>query len=344
MALEGSYTFAGIGAAEAKSREDEYRSGVPAAGAGLTALLSAPSLRTTGIRVMNQGEADALIALAHGSKEKAVTAERLTASRISSTVYRGKLQFGNIKPESVTIAVTAGPGPLTDPDGDGKLLDAALVERGTINYRTGAFSLTFASAVTEPVTAAYTHTDFTQFASPSQSQTQAAGGAYPETITTGFGRVVPGSIAVTDGTRTFVDDGKGKMIETTAGASVVTGTVDYALGIIILTSGSAPLAGTVTTTYTFNPFAVLLVKGGGSHGASLLSDTIPELGSEAYADGLKGETRVCLLGVSRDVSKSTNVVAWFAHHVEDSYRVEQENSNFPPGGASNDPRVNTISN
>ena len=32
MSLEGNYSFAGIGAAEAKDRENEHRTGVPAIG------------------------------------------------------------------------------------------------------------------------------------------------------------------------------------------------------------------------------------------------------------------------------------------------------------------------
>lgn len=339
MALEGSYSFAGIGAAEAKPRENEYRSGVPASGSGLTPLLSAPAVRTTGIRTMNTSEADCLIVLGHGNKEKAVTGEYLTASRISSTVYKGKLQFGSVKPKSVSITAAAGGStPVTDVDGDGILYDSASVARGTINYRTGEFSVTFGTAVTEPVVVDYTHTDWTQFESPTQTTTKAAA-AYPFTMQATFGRVVPGTVAMTDGALTFVDDGKGKMIETTGGIAVVVGTIDYATGVVVLTSGSGALAGTVTMTFKFNPFGALLVKGGGHHGVHILSDAIPELGSEAWADGLVGESRVCLLGVSRDASKSGNIIAWFAHHLEESYRVQEEYSAFPPGGASNDPRV-----
>jgi hypothetical protein len=337
MGLEGSYSFAGIGAAEAKPRENEYRSGVPPAGAGLTPLLSMPAMRTTGVRVMNQGEADSLIVLGHGNKEKAITGEYLVGAFVSTTVYRGKLQFGAVKPKSVTISAAAGPVPLTDPAGDGVLKDAALVARGTINYRTGEFGITFASAVTEPVLAAYTHTDFSQFESPVQTNTQAAA-AYPFTMAAPFGRLVPRSVSMTDGVRTFVDDGKGRMVESTGGGAVLRGTVDYGTGVVVLTSGSGALAGTVTMTSKFNPFGALVVKGGGAHGVNILSDAIPELGSEAWADGIKGEASACILGVSRS-GLSSNIVAWVSHHLEESYRVREEYAAFPAGGASNDPRV-----
>jgi hypothetical protein len=338
MGLEGSYSFAGIGAAEAKPRENEYRSGVPYAGVGLTALLSMPALRTTGVRVMNQGAADALIVLGHGNKEKAVTGELLTKAFVSTTVYRGKLQFGAVKPKSVSITAAAGGStPLTDPAGDGVLKDTASVSRGTINYRTGEFNITFGTAVTEPVVAAYTHTDFSQFASPTQTKTQAAA-AVPFVMQASFGRVVPRSVSMTDGVVTVVDDGKGNMIETTGGGAVLRGTIDYATGVVTLTSISVPLVGTVTMTFTFNPFGALLVKGGGHHGVNILSDGIPELGSEAWADGIKGESKVAIMGVSRGAG-STDIVAWVSHHLEESYRVQEEYAGFPPGGASNDPRV-----
>ena len=342
MALEGSYSFAGIGAAEAKPRENEVRAGVPGSGAGLTALVSMPTLRMTGARVMNQGSADALLVLGHGSAEKAVTGEYLISSKVSTTVYRGKLQFGSIKPTTVSITAAAGGStPVTDPAGDGVLKDSALVARGTIDYRTGEYSITFGSAVTEPVLAAYTHTDFTQFASPSQVNLRTAAGSYPEAFTTAFGRVVPGSMVLTDGTRTFVDDGKGNMIETTGGISVVRGSIDYATGAVTLTGGTATLTTTadaVSLTYTFNPFGAIVRAGGGAHGVNILSDAIPELGSEAWADGIKGETRAALLGVSRSTGP-TNIVAWISHHLEESFRVRNEYIGFPPGGASNDPRV-----
>lgn len=338
MALEGSYQFGGIGAAEAKPRENEYRSGVPPAGVGLTALLSMPVLRTTGVRVMNQGSFDALIVLGHGNKEKAVTGEHLVNAFVSTTVYRGKLQFGAIKPTTVSITAAAGGStPITDPAGDGILKDTGGVARGTIDYRTGAFQITFGTATTAPVVAAYTHTDFTQFASPTQTKTQAAA-AVPFVMAASFGRVVPRSVSMTDGVVTVVDDGKGNMVETTGGTQVLRGTIDYATGVVTLTSISVPLVGTVTMTFTFNPFGALLVRGGGAHGVNILADAIPELGSESWADGVKGEAKACILGVSRGAG-STDIVAWVSHHVEEPYRVLEEYAAFPPGGASNDPRV-----
>jgi len=345
MSLEGNYSFAGIGAAEAKDRENEHRAGVPAAGAGLTALLSAPARFTTGLRVMNQGSAAALIALAHGQTTKTISGELLAALAASTTIYRGKLQFGAVVPGTVVI-VEAGALADIEDDGAGLLVDVGTTtQRGTIDYRTGAIALTWGAAATEPVTAAYSHNDWTQFAN-AQTTVFAAGngnapaGAYPETLPLGFGRVVPGTISLTDGVETFVDDGKGNMIETTGGIASVEGSIDYATGVITLTGGTGTLADPTTATYSFNPFAMLLVPGGAHSGMPLLSDAIPEMGSEVYADGIKGEASLALLGVSRDAGQSTNLVTWWAHHVEEPYRIKEENTSFPPGGASNDPRIN----
>ena len=81
--------------------------------------------------------------------------------------------------------------------------------------KTGDFELTYGAAPTEPVTAAYTHTDYTDFVSPAQSTSFTPGGGEgtggtPANLQLSFGRVVPGSISFTDGGGdTFVDDGKG---------------------------------------------------------------------------------------------------------------------------------------
>jgi len=343
MTLEGNYTFAGIGAAEAKDRENEHRTGVPGSGSGLTLLLSAPVRFTTGLRVMNQGSHSALVALAHGQSSKTVTAELLAGISVSTTIYRGSLQFGSITPGSVTITEAGALADIVD-DGAGVLHDIGVPAnvRGTIDYTTGVIDILWGGAATEVVSIAYTHTDYTQFANAqttvfSAANGNAPAGAYPETLALGFGRVVPGSVSLTDGVETFVDDGKGNMIETTATA-VVQGTIDYATGVITLTGGSGVLADPTTATYSFNPFSTLLVAGGAHTGVPLLSDAIPELGSEAYADGVKGEASLGLLGVSRETG-GTNLLTLWAHHVEEPYRVKEEYTAFPAGGASNDARI-----
>lgn len=331
MSLEGNYTFAGIGAAEAKDRENEHRTGVPPQGS-MAALLSAPIKRTTGVRVMNQGSEAAWVALAHGAAVKSVTTEYLAALSQSTTLYRGLLQFKSIVPGTVVITEAGALANVTD-DGAGLLVDAGTTtQRGTINYATGEIDLTWGAAATEPVTAAYDHTDWVQFG-VAQTTSVVPAGSYPETLQTQFGRIVPGSVSLTDGVETFVDDGKGNMVETTATA-VVQGTIDYATGTINLTGGSGTLANPTTITYQFNPFATLLVAGGAHQGVPLMPSAIPELGSEAFADGVKGESMLALLGESRS-NQETNLVTWWAHHVEDPYRVREEYTAFPPGGDSN---------
>lgn len=335
MSLEGNYTFAGIGAAEAKTRYNEHRTGVPPLG-GKAALLSAPVRFTTDVKVMNQGEEACDVRLAHGSSTKTVTGEALAALSGDLTTYRGKLQFGAIVPGSVTIANAGAPATLED-DGNGNLVDQGTTTvRGTIDYLTGTVDWTYGAAATEPVTADYQHNDYVEFAF-AQSQPNTAAGAYPESFQTQFGRVVPGSVTLTDGVTTFVDDGKGNMLE----GNAVNGSIDYATGAITLTGGSAVLLTTAdltVITYSFNPFGALLVPGGSTQGMSLLSPDIPEIGSEAFADGIKGESRLALVGESRS-NKSTHLLTQWGHHVEEPYRVQEEYTSFPPGGASNDPRI-----
>lgn len=345
---EGNYTFAGIGTAEAKTRHDEYRTGVPPLGQRLLALLSAPIRQTTDLKVMNQGNEACDVRLAHGSGTRTVAGELLAALGVSTTVYRGQLQFGSVVPGSVTIGAAAGPVPLTDVnpitgEGDGNLWDAGGVKRGTINYLTGVVDITFAGAVTEPVTAGYQHTDWVQFAFAQVTSHTAPGGTgtggTPEVIQTTFGRIVPGTIAFTDGGGdTFVDDGKGNIIETTGGSAAVVGTVDYATGVITVTDAGLAVTGTFNVTYSFNPFGALLVAGGSTQDMNLLSPDIPEIGSESYADGIKGESRLALVGMSRS-NRSTHLMTQWGHHVDDPYRVDSEYSGFPAGGASNDPTV-----
>ena len=337
MSLEGNYSFAGIGAAEAKDRENEHRTGVPPQG-GLAALLSAPIKRTTGVRAMNQGSNAALVALAHGAGVKTIAAEALIAFKVSTTVYKGTLQYGSIVPGSVTISEAGALADVVD-DGSGVLVDTGTTTvRGSVNYTTGEIDLLWGAGATEPVNAAYQHTDWVQFA-VAQTTILTPAGSYPETLSTQFGRLCPGSISLTDGTEVFVDDGKGNMLETTGGISVVRGSVDYATGVITLTGGTGTLT-TTTITYSFNPFATLLVAGGAHQGVPLMPSAIPELGSEAFADGVKGESMLALIGECR-TNGSTNLVTWWAHHVEEPYRVNEDYTAFPAGGDSNDPRTSS---
>ena len=213
------------------------------------------------------------------------------------------------------------------------------------------WSITIRSAApAEPVLATYQHNDWVDFASAAQSTTKAAA-AYPFTIggtasTGGIGRVNPFSIAISEsgGAKTFVDDGKGNMVETTGAGAVKRGTVDYLTGIVTLTAGSAPLAGTVTMAYTFNPYGQGLAVAGSNRLLDLRGGGLPELTLQPFGAGAKGNTKVALCGETRFSAndgppKTTSVVAKFFHFGADPFRVREEYPAFPRGGQSNDPNA-----
>lgn len=343
--MEGNYLYAGVDQVEAQDRTNEHRTGVPSAGAGLASLLAAPISRTSCVKACNTGEHAAEIRLRHGSAVKSVTAEWIKAFDTGAlTTYRGRLQFGNIVPGTVVVTDPGANPVLVDTNGDGILYETGtLVQRGTVAYTDGSLDITYGAAATAPVTIAYDHTSPVDFVSPAQVTNQAAA-AFPFVMPLGFGRVNPGSVAITHGgATTYADDGKGNIVETTGGLEAVQGSIDYGTGIITITGGSAALAGTVAATYTFNPFAALLVGGGGTGTVTLYPGQIPELSDEPWADGAKGEDEVWLVGVGRTTHGAHLVTQW-THWGEEPYRVRQVYSAFPPGGHSNDPNVRTISN
>lgn len=332
--------FQGVGYIEGQDRYNEHRTGVPAQGAGAI-LQTAQTRRTTKVFVVNSGEHDVHARLRHQGTTKTQTNENLTALAQSATVYSGALQYKSIVPGSVSFTNAGAPPTIVD-DGQGNLYDMGFVGvaanlRGTINYALGTFTLTYGAAPTQPVRATYQHTDAVDFASALQTTTKAAG-ALPYTIQSGFGRVNPGSVTLTDGTRTWIDDGKGNIIETVGASAIVkAGTIDYATGIVTLTAGDAPV-GTVTYTYTFNPFAGLVVKAAGCKLLDLMGESqLPELTTQAWAAGIKNETTLSLWGETRDTQQSNLVCQWFFFG-EDPYRVTEVFSGFPPGGDSNDSR------
>jgi hypothetical protein len=335
------YEFNGVLHAEGQERENEHRSGVPGAGGGV-ALLSAPVRRTTGVQVANVGEEDAELRLRHAGAKKTQSLEHLTALAAGGNRYVGALARKKLVAKSVSITNAGAPLTIVD-DGAGKLYDTGFIGdptklRGTIDYVNGIIDFTYGAAPTEPVRITYDHTDYTDFLSPSQSTSKAAA-AFPFTLQLGYGRVNPFSVAITEGTPlTFVDDGKGNIIETTGGGAVKRGTIDYATGLVTLTGASGALAGTVTGTFTFNPFAALLRKAGSFKMLDVYSQ-IPEITGEAFADGVKGESFLGLWGQTRS-SKATSLVTQWRHFGEEPYRVNELFSGFPAGGEINDPTLN----
>lgn len=340
-----NYTFdGGIGHVEAQERHDEYRTGVAIQGDGQT-LLDAPISDArkwmTKLHAHNTGREAAHLRLRHQGQVKAVASEHIAALAAGGNRYVGRLQHRSVVPSSVVISNAGAPVDIVD-DGNGVLHDTGIPAnvRGSINYSTGAIDFTYGAAPTDPVFAAYSHTDATDFESAAQSESFTAAAVYPETFQAGIGRINPGSVALDDGALTFVDDGKGNMIETGAGGPAdVVGTVDYATGVVTLTSGSAPLSGVadaVTLGYRYNPFATLLAKGGGQALFDGYSSQIPELTNQPWANGLKNESRLTLWGEAR--SPTSLITKWY-HAGEDPIRVEAPFSGFPPGGHDNDPRL-----
>lgn len=331
-------SYAGVGHAEAQNRTNEHRTGVPTKGVGAP-LLRAPLKRFAAVDVLNSGEDGAELRLRVQGKVKTQTNELLTAHNLGSNKFAGRLQFGAIV--AGTVSITNGGAPATVVDnGAGKLVDTGTTtERGTINYTTGEYVLQYGGAPTAPVRATYNHKDWTDFEFTPATTTKAAA-AYPFTVKTAFGRVVPGSVTIVDdaGAPDFADDGKGNIVETTVGQEGVRGTIDYATGDITILSdgGAVNLAGTVVVTYKYNPFAALVAAAGGQKLTPVYS-AIPEITNEAWADGVKGETYVGLWGVSRTQGKATNLVTLWEHYGEDPWRVDELFSSFSPGGFANDP-------
>jgi|CXWL01.1.fsa_nt_gi hypothetical protein len=336
---EIGYSFNGIGLAEAQDRVNEHRTGVPSK--GLMALLQ----RTIGIRrtskvgVANTGRAAAHVRLRHQGLERTIAAEALAALNVPATNrFVGRLQFGAITPGSIVVTEAGALADIVD-DGLGKLYDIGFVGvaanfRGTINYVTGALDVTFGAAFTAPVTIAYRHSDYVDFASANQIVSGPAG-ALPYTLQLPFGRVVPGSVSLTDGVSTWVDDGKGNMIQ----ANLARGTIDYAAGIVVLNTGpavAAPL--TAASVMQYNPFAALVAAGGGQKLLDIFSQ-IPELTNGPWAAGVDSETRLGLVGESNVLALATDLVVQWSHYGEEPYRVDEVFSGFPPGGFSNDPNV-----
>lgn len=344
----GNHLFLGIGQIEAQDRQDEYRTGVPALGAVLTLLLHAPAggarSRLAGVQVVNSGETRAELRLRHQGQSKAVATEQLVAFDQGANLYVGRLQFGAITPGTF-VATEAGALADVEDDGLGVLHDVGIPAnvRGTIDYTTGVISLQWPGAVTQPATAAYTHTDYTDFASPAQTSPShtppgATGtGGVPEVFSTGTGRVNPGSVSFSTngGALTFVDDGKGNIIETTGASAAVAGVIDYATGIITITTATVALTAVAfTVAFTFNVFATLLAGGAASKLLDTYGSPIPELTQQPWAAGLKDEARVGLVGVCVDANPNgTDLVTQWSHFGEDPFRVEIAHSGFPPGGA-----------
>jgi hypothetical protein len=201
---------------------------------------------------------------------------------------------------------------------------------------TGVIDFTFGGAITLPVTIAYQHEDFQDFASASLNQAFATAAAFPNTFKLTFGRVNPGSFVGSDTIKSFTDDGKGNIINISVpAATIVAGSIDYATGIFTITTALA-FPGTFTVSaYTFNPFAGLIAPGGGQKIFDMFPGQLPELTVAPWAAGINGETTLALWGESRGNAGSVIITRWW-HFGEEPFRVVAKYSGFLPGGESND--------
>jgi hypothetical protein len=341
MAETDTLSFNGVGFIESQERVDEYKSPVPAKGPRAT-LFTAPIKRTAKVGAVNTGSEDCVLRMKHQGTVKTVTNALLTGLAQGSNKYIGALQFGSIVPKSVSITNAGAPLTIVD-DGAGNLYDAGFVGvaanfRGTINYVTGAITFQYGAPPTEPVRITFQHTDAVDFASAAQAITGTPVLNTPFSLA--FGRVVPGSVTFTDGTNTWVDDGLGNMIET-APAYAKVGTIDYATGVVTLTSGPTP--GAITSgSFTFNPFATLLRAAGSAKLLDLFSQ-IPEMTDVPYGLGIRNENALVMTGEGRG-NKGTNIHTMWSHYSEEPYRVTAVFAGFPPGGHDNDPTLSQAVN
>jgi len=342
-----NYVFNGIQYVEHRDRYDEHRTGVPPQG-NMQVLQAAPAVPSNGVRsyvsavhAQNVGEECALLRLRHGESQKTRANEWLTAFAVGGNRYVGKLQWRSLVAGTVRIVEGGALADIVD-DGNGVLHDDGIPAnvRGSIDYVNGLVDFTWGAAATEPVMITYDFTDFTDFVSPAQAHTVACTGVFPETFQLPFGRVNPGSLQFNTnaGALTFADDGKGNIVETTAAGEAVRGTIDYATGLITVNASSGgPLAGNFVGTYTFNPFASLVSKGGGCKLMDPMG-AIPELFNPALGAGFVADTRMALVGEARSATQTALICKWF-YHGEDPFRVDEVYSGFPAGGHSNDPRL-----
>lgn len=341
-----NYNFTGVQNAEQQDRMDEVRCGAPRFGAQLALLLFAPAARTEGVHLMNAADHAVETWLRHAGTEKTVTGARLEGlGAAGQTSLVGNLQHKGIVPRTaagtkgITITDSTGSPQVLVDDGEGNLLvQGTTTVVGTIDYANGRVDATLPGNIVYPISADYVHTDYTDFVSPQQAIPSTPTAAFSFSFSLPFGRVVAGSVAFTDGALTFVDDGRGLIIETTAAGEAVRGSIDYATGVVTMDSSSAALGGNFTGTFNFNPFAARIAGGGAAKLLDIYGNGIPELTSEPFADGIKGESFIGLVGKAAEAALPGSnqggfLITQWAHFGEDPYRVEEGFTSFPPGGA-----------
>lgn len=141
--------------------------------------------------------------------------------------------FLPLVPKSITVA--GGTNTATDMFGDGNLYDLATGTLiGTINYKTGSWSLVFLSGVAGGVDILASYRTRGQVQNRGEDLASGNGSSGPYTGTTTFAPIVPGSLLITDVLSQFVvDNGDGTL------GGDGSGTIDYETGVYAVTFGSA---------------------------------------------------------------------------------------------------------
>lgn len=146
-----------------------------------------------------------------------------------------------VLPGSVTI--TAGTVVATD-DGDGNLTGSG-VSSGSIDYTTGAATITYSTAPADgtPITADYSQ--LTQVTGESYGTGDGTTTTFSHTIAST--PVLLGSVTITAGSVVATDDGLGNLV----GTDVTSGSIDYDTGASSITYETAPADDTaITASYT----------------------------------------------------------------------------------------------
>lgn len=169
-----------------------------------------------------------------------VSAEVVGAGVAATLTYAIALAGAPVQPGTLTI--TDGVEIFTD-DGMGNLIGDA-GGAGTVNYRTGVGSVTFAAnpGVGANITADYT-TAAGGLVPYDEIAAEVVGAGVAATLTYDFtladAPVDPGSVTITDGVEIFTDDGLGRLVGDAGGS----GTIAYAAGTGSVTFNANPGVG-----------------------------------------------------------------------------------------------------
>lgn len=297
----GAQSFNGIGVTEARNRVHQVqkigvaRAGnpsVPISWRGTLNLISGIRLQVTGSP--EDGSVSKVFArgVVKGAT-KTVTA-RYISSLQTGTKHVGWLGATDIVPGSLTITdgALASVTDTDNGDGTGALANGALAS-GTIVYATGMIDLDWGAAITKPNKATFQHTGFSDLIGATQTLgSLGAAGPVAALSFTATSPIVPGTLSITDGVDSAVDDGIGNVIQTGVGGDgTVIGAVNYTTGAVTATLVGGPTwaAGGTTATWKIPNHSWILAGGGGQQFQEFFPDSSTTK-ADLTQDGLKGST------------------------------------------------------